>query len=421
MNRRLGCLLAVILILVGSSAAAPLNLRQSLISDDDYSGSPIYGKVVNNLGHGLSGVMVTAKCVETGDIYITSTDAKGRFGLDVLTFKTYDLRFDYNGNVITYNGKFTSGRNYYKVMFKPSFTLGGNQDWEWSNFTKSKVAATDYKLARLYVGKNQLFKTFYMYPLTDAGISYSKSKGEVGSRFESRNMSQNTVTFSAQNADFHLLDIDNGYFFIRFKEDSVCHFILSERDAFVTFSDKNPKVLEYGDGTRKNSFVLVGDGIIRSDRDEIEIYAQEGAALLAIPNTNVFTDSLINDLAKGNIGMLVEIVTLSNKETSFIPVLLSSEYSVSSPIVLNNSFSFNVSTIGQKKVSMIFSYDSTEYEIESLFINGEKPRTFLSSNEAMSLSTTPRTYILTNSNKKYYYLIMPDNDDVRIEGTYKQR
>jgi hypothetical protein len=395
----------------------PLSIRQDVISDDTYDESLMYGKVVNKAGTGLYGASVTAINTKTGRTFVTTTDPLGKFGLDITKGCTYDIRFEYNGNVKEYEGKTITRRTYFPVTLKVSYKLTGNYEWKWRYFNHSKVAVTDFKFSRLYLDNNQMYRLLYTYDSINSGLTYSSTHGKIGSKTNEVVEKDNIITFDMDNVNMTVFDIPNGYSYMDFKTDSIVNLKIPERDKITAVDDSN-RWITYMDSERQNSLVLAGYGEMLSDEQEVNIFANANSVLFFMSNTNVYMDSYINDILNNNIDVIIEVYTTDNGEIKAKPIILSDDCTVSQVSFSNETFDMDISTTSNKKISAVVSYDSSEYLLSSITANNQALKTVSSSSEVIALAIVPKTYLFRNNGHTYQYIVMPDNQDANIKGEY---
>jgi hypothetical protein len=395
----------------------PLSIRQDVISEDSYDSFLAYGRVVNNAGTGLYGASVTAINTKTGRTYVTTTDPLGKFGLDLTRGCTYDIRFEYNGNVKEYEGKTITSRIYFPVTLKVSYKLTGNYDYKWRYFDHSRVAATDFKYSRLYIEDNQIFRLLYTYDSVESGLTYSSTYGKIGSKINEITHDDNVVTFNMDNANLNIIDVENGYPYMDFKTDSIINLKLTERDK-ITDLDESTRWITYMDSKRQNSIILAGYGEILADGQEVNIFANENSVLFFMPDTNVYMDSYINDILDNNIDVIIEVYTTDNGEVKAKPIILSADCTVSGLSFSDGKFDMDISTTSNKKISAVVSYETSDYLLSSITANDQDLKTVSSSNEVITLAIVPKTYLFRCNGHTYQYIVMPDNQDANIKGEY---
>jgi len=423
MYKKLGILLLAI-ILVGTAVATPLDIRPSLIDQEEFNSANLYGKVTNNLGIGLYGATVTARNLDTDKIYTTTTDPKGLFGLSVTRGKTYEVNVNYNGNVKNYDGLAVplSGKRYVEVKLAPSTSLNGDSTtWKWINFNHSKVAKTDFLLSRLYIGEDQYFKSLAAYPLQNSGINCGKGKGYVGSKITGILNSSGIATFNTANASINVIDKQDGYFYINFNDDGIVEVVIPEEFKVSEFSGYNPQVIKCTSGIYHNTFVLIGNGEIRNDRDKITFMGKKGSVLMGInEKDDTALDEYVSLLASKKLSIIIDFFSFDN-ETTVVPVILNPECKLSNMILTNDSFSFNVSTSGKQKAAVLLRTNSSEYQITSLTVDNSELKKTSTLEEAYSLAIVPKTATIQIGNENYQYIVMPDTVQRRIQGSYTKK
>lgn len=414
------CLL-LLLMTITAASAVPLSIRQDKLSQDSFDNAILYGYVVNHAGYGLNNAKITAINTKTEQVYMTCTDPLGKFGLNVPVGSSYDILFEYNGNIKEYKGKSISRRTYFYEKMKVSFSMSGNYEWIWQYHNHSKLATTDFKFSRLYIGDNQLFRLLESHSIVDSGLAHSASHGRVGSKVENTLVEDNVIIYSMNNADFTVFDTNNGYSYISFKDDSVVKVVLPERDWILTSVSEKSRRISYTDDQRQNSLVLVGFGEMRCNQQDIDIFAKQGSTLLFMPNTNIYMDTYINDLLADNIDVILEVFTTDNGQMKVVPVSLSPDCSIKNMTFENGTFEIDISTLSYKKISVVLSCNTSEYTLIPHTVNGEAIKKAMTSKEAMALSVSTKEYVFYNDGKTYQYIVMPDNKDAKIIGAYTKR
>jgi len=424
MYKKIGFLLIAI-ILVGTAVATPLDIRPSLIDQEELNSANLYGKVINNLGIGLYGATVTARNLDTDKIYTTTTDPKGLFGLSVTRGKTYEVNVNYNGNVKNYGGLAVplDGKRYLEVKLSPSTSLNGDSTtWKWINFNHSKVAKTDFLLSRLYIGEDQYFKSLATYPLQNSGINCGKGKGYVGSKITGILNNSGVATFETANASINVVDKDNGYFYINFNDDGIVEMTIPEEFKVSEFSGYNSHIIKCTGGIYHNTFILIGNGEILNEKDKITFMGKKGSVLMGFDEKEDTTlDEYVSLLASKKLSIIIELFSYDNETTVMAPVILNSECQLSNIRLTNDSFSFNVSTSGKQKAAILLRTNSSEYQITSLTVNNSELKKTSTLEEAYSLAIVPKTVAIQIGNENYQYIIMPDTVQRSIQVNYTKK